>query len=159
MKQPLQKIELDTISYTLTVGKTIELTTIFTPEDPADINVDWLSSDESVATVDNGIVTGLDEGQVTITVISKANPSLYATCEITVVNPPQQVSNDEESHSSQSCAGIQDKNCDGVVTCDEAMGPGWVWSEQDKACVIEPVAQPTDTPSSNIYSFVNTSDR
>ena len=89
VKQPLKNIELDTISYTLAVGKTIELTTIFTPEDPADITVDWLSSDESVATVDNGIVTWLDEGQVTITVTTKANPSLYATCENTVVNPPQ----------------------------------------------------------------------
>ena len=64
----------------------------------------------------------------------------------------------ENASSSTGCIAT-DKNCDGVVTCDEVNGPGWVWSEQEKACVMETVTQPTDTPSTNIYSFVNTSDR
>ena len=63
----------------------------------------------------------------------------------------------QTTNSSQSCAGNQDKNCDGVVTCDEVNGPGWVWSESEKACVLNMVVVPSNT--NTIYNFVNTSDR
>ena len=33
-----------------------------------------------------------------------------------------------------SCAGLSDKNCDGVVTCDEAMGEGWTWNNAKGVC-------------------------
>ena len=33
------------------------------------------------------------------------------------------------------CAGSEDKNCDGIVTCEEAKGKGWEWNEDKKACV------------------------
>lgn len=33
-----------------------------------------------------------------------------------------------------SCAGLADKNCDGVVTCDEAMGEDWTWNNAKGVC-------------------------
>ena len=63
----------------------------------------------------------------------------------------------EPDKPSQACAGNQDKNCDGVVTCDEVNGLGWVWSESEKACVVDTVVVPSNT--NTIYNFVNTSDR
>ena len=32
------------------------------------------------------------------------------------------------------CAGSKDKNCDGVVTCDEEKGEGWTWNNKLKVC-------------------------
>lgn len=47
---------------------------------------DWDTSDESIATVSEGIVTGIREGTVTITVSLKNNSSVKTTKEITVTN-------------------------------------------------------------------------
>lgn len=63
-------------------------------------------------------------------------------------------SNDEH----RSCDIKGDLNCDGVVTCDEAMGPGWVWSEEANACVLP---TPVTTEETEVVGFqlVNTSDK
>lgn len=46
----------------------------------------WSSDDESVATVDqNGNVYGVGKGTAIITVESKANPDVYATCQVQVI--------------------------------------------------------------------------
>ena len=39
------------------------------------------------------------------------------------------------SKPSINCAGDKDKNCDGIITCDEEHGFGWEWDENKKACV------------------------
>ena len=62
------------------VNETLTLTATVTPSDTTD-NVAWSSSDESVATVSNGIVTAHGIGT---TVISATCGNHTATCEITV---------------------------------------------------------------------------
>ena len=44
------------------------------------------------------------------------------------------VPNEEETVPLISCAGEKDKNCDGVVTCDEEMGEGWTWNNDKGVC-------------------------
>ncbi|MGM9641003.1 MAG: S8 family serine peptidase [Faecousia sp.] len=51
-----------------------------------DKSVVWTSSDPAVAAVDeNGTITGLKEGTVTITAASKLDASINATCTVTVI--------------------------------------------------------------------------
>ena len=90
---------------------------------------------------------GMVDSEITTVTYTKKYPE-------TTPQPPE---DDSVDQPSQSCAGFQDKNCDGVVTCDEVNGPGWVWSEAEKACVVNTVVEPTQTNS--IYHFVNTNDR
>ena len=40
----------------------------------------------------------------------------------------------EAKPAAPSCAA-NDRNCDGVVSCEEAYGPGYYWNENVKACV------------------------
>lgn len=64
---------------TVVVGSTVKLTATTNPENAV---VTWKSSDETVATVENGTVTGVKVGKATITAtIEGAEP---ATCEIEV---------------------------------------------------------------------------
>ena len=49
-----------------------------------DKSVTWSSSNESVATVSDGLVTTRNAGTATITVTTNAEPRLTATCELTV---------------------------------------------------------------------------
>ena len=64
---------------------TVQLTAVVTPDDATDQEVTWTSSDETIATVDNnGLVTAVADGTVTITATSVSNPSVSATCEVVV---------------------------------------------------------------------------
>ena len=59
------------------------LTVTFTPANATNQQITWSSSDASIAAVDeNGLVTGMEAGTVTITAIGAGN--LTATCTVTV---------------------------------------------------------------------------
>lgn len=64
-------------------GATVTLSATVTPEDATDKTITWSSSDEKVATVDGGKVTGVAEGTATITATTKSGDKT-ATCTVTV---------------------------------------------------------------------------
>lgn len=68
------------------VGGTMELTARVRPSNAANQEVVWESSDESIVTVENGVVYGVSAGTATITVTSVDNTSVSASCEVTAVS-------------------------------------------------------------------------
>ena len=64
-------------------GAAVTLSATVTPEDATDKTITWSSSDEKVATVDGGKVTGVAEGNATITATTKSGDKT-ATCTVTV---------------------------------------------------------------------------
>ncbi len=74
-------IALDKTAATVNLGKTLVLTATV---QPADMQVTWSSNNEAVATVENGTVTGVAEGDATIT--AKVSDDIFAECKITVKN-------------------------------------------------------------------------
>ena len=78
-------IELDKVVADVMVGSTLNLSVIFEPTDATNKNITWESNNTSVATVDNGVVTGVTLGTATITAISQDNMTIEAVCEITVL--------------------------------------------------------------------------
>ena len=76
-------ITLDKSSATLTEGGTLTLTATVSPVDAIDKKVVWTTSDATIATVVNGVVTTMAPGAATIT--AKAGDK-EATCAITVLN-------------------------------------------------------------------------
>ena len=81
----IQSVSLDKTSATVEVNKTVRLTPTIYPTTVTNKSVTWKSSNTSVATVVNGIVTGIKAGSATITVTTSNGKT--ATCAITVVNP------------------------------------------------------------------------
>ena len=79
-------ISLDKASTTLRAGTTETLTATVTPENATDAVV-WSSSDENVATVENGVVTAVAEGTATITAASASDATIKAECVVTVLAP------------------------------------------------------------------------
>lgn len=90
-------LELDPTSLSVKVGDSQTITATVTPEDANDKSVIWESSDTAIATVDNtGKVTGVAEGEATITAKCKANNSVTATCAVTVTAADQPTSSDPD---------------------------------------------------------------
>ncbi|MDE6708636.1 MAG: Ig-like domain-containing protein [Oscillospiraceae bacterium] len=78
-------ISLSSTSATLYKGQKFTLSASVTP---GDVDVKWTTSDSSVATVNNGVVTANGEGSATITAFFTYDGTNYpATCKITVKKP------------------------------------------------------------------------
>ena len=79
---PVQKVELDKTSLSFTVGDaSAKLSATVSPADADDTTVSWTSSDSSIATVKDGVVTPLKAGNATITVTCGDKTM---TCTVTV---------------------------------------------------------------------------
>ncbi|MGN0804438.1 MAG: Ig-like domain-containing protein [Candidatus Coproplasma sp.] len=80
-------ITLNKTTGSLTIGSTETLTATVAPSNADNTDVEWSSSDSTVATVDaNGKVTAIKKGTVTITAKAKGDTSKTASCEYTITN-------------------------------------------------------------------------
>ena len=75
-------ITLDKASLSLNANQTAQLTATVTPANATNKTVVWTSSDNSVATVSNGVVTAVSAGTATIT--ATTSNGLTATAKVTV---------------------------------------------------------------------------
>ena len=81
---PVTGVTLDRTSVELTEGDATVLTATVNPSNASNKNVYWISSDQSVATVDNtGKVSAVKAGSATITVTTE-DGGKTATCKVTV---------------------------------------------------------------------------
>ena len=86
-----QSIFLSQSQVQLQVGEQIRLTAEVIPESAAATAV-WVSQDESIATVDNGVITAVASGNTTV---SLEVGSLKALCSVTVVSKLRNASQDD----------------------------------------------------------------
>ena len=91
---PVTSVSLSKSSTTLTEGGTITLTATINPSNATNKNVTWSSSNSSVASVSNGVVTALKAGTATITVTT-VDGGKTAKCNVTVIAKVTSVSLDK----------------------------------------------------------------
>ena len=89
----VREIKLSKNEMTLPVGSTdISMVTML-PDNAANKNEVWISSDENVATVtEEGLVRGISPGNCIVTVISKSNPDIKAEIKVKVTDKNQPIS-------------------------------------------------------------------
>jgi len=80
-------VSLNKSATSLTVGGQEQLTPTIQPSNAANQNVTWSSSNNAIATVNNGLVTGVAAGTATITVTT-TDGNKTATCAVTVTPAP-----------------------------------------------------------------------
>lgn len=81
---PVSGVSLNKSETTIAIGGTETLTAEVAPEDATDKTVTWTSSDETVATVENGVVSAVGVGEA---VITAAAGDYTAQCAVTVNDP------------------------------------------------------------------------
>lgn len=122
---PVTGISLDKPSLTIKVGEFEMLTPIITPEDATNKNVSWTSSNDELATVENGKVVGVKTGSVIITATTE-DGSKTAECPVTVKsNLPPSVTVGAE-HITAICAILKgEANLGSTTSSDLTMGIMW----------------------------------
>lgn len=100
-------ISLDATSGQLTVGSSLTLTATVSPENASNKTVIWTSSNESVATVSDGVVTAVAKGSATIT--AKTQDGGYtATYALSVTNVSYTVTNNLSNISTNNSTASVD---------------------------------------------------
>ena len=82
----VESIAIDQQSVTVRTNETAQLTAILTPENATTQEVMWSSSNMQVVRVQDGEITGMKPGTVTVTAVPVSNKSLSATCTVTVTS-------------------------------------------------------------------------
>ena len=86
---PVEGVSFPAETIRVPVGKTEKLKLVFTPEGAGESNIDWQSSDPSVATVMGGSVTAKAPGEAVITATLPSG--LTAECTVRAVIPVQSI--------------------------------------------------------------------
>lgn len=119
-------IALDKTSASLEAGETVTLTATVKPDNATDKTVTWSTSDASIATVTNGVVTANKVGTATIT--AKAGDK-SATCAIDVQATP--VSSVTLNKTSASLRVFGTMTLTATVKPDDATDKTITWSSSD----------------------------
>ena len=81
---PVESVTLNRTSLTLEKGKTATLGVTICPTNATNRNVNWTSSNNCVATVNNGIITAVSNGSARITATAADGSGKSANCTVTV---------------------------------------------------------------------------
>ena len=122
----VSSITLDKSSASLEVGETVTLSATVNPSDATDKTITWTTSDATVATVSNGVVTAKKLGTATIT--AKAGDKTV-TCSITVV--PTEVSSITLDNSSASLKVGETVTLSATVNPSDATDKTVTWTTSD----------------------------
>jgi|GEM_PF-5259196 len=91
---PVTSILLSQTAINLAIGDSpYTLVATVSPENATNKSLIWNSSNQMIATVNNGIITPLKEGTTNITASSSSNNSIFASCNVTVKAKEITVSN------------------------------------------------------------------
>ncbi len=114
---PVESIELNKTTLVLVEGDSETLTATVKPDDATDKTVSWSTSDASIATVKNGLITAIKEGIATISVTSG---EASANCEVKVITPMDVVISFADSGIKSCLVNAFDTNNDGELSFREA---------------------------------------
>ena len=123
---PVTGITLNQTSVSLKVNERVTLTATVAPDDATDKTVSWTSSNDDIASVDDGVVTALKLGTATIT--AKAGDKT-ATCEITVEATP--VTSITLDRTSVSLRTNETVTLTATVNPDDATDKTVTWSSSN----------------------------
>ncbi|MBP5683811.1 MAG: Ig-like domain-containing protein [Bacilli bacterium] len=127
---PVEKITFDKNAYTLYIDETVKINATISPDNATDKTLTWTSSDDSIATVNNGLIKGIKKGNVTIKATdSKGLVSMEVNVTINkrIVNiDPREITIIGDSRMVGLCHYDWYKSEGGTCVSKGAMGYNWL---------------------------------
>lgn len=125
-----ESMTISPTSGTVNVGSTLTLNATVLPSG-AKQTVNWTSSNNAVATVNNGVVTPVSAGTVTVTATSTVDNSVKASATITVTNIPVSVTGVSLNTSTASVSKGKTLQLTAIVTPTNASNKNLTWSSSN----------------------------
>ena len=88
---PVTGVSLDNSEVTLDKGNPVQLTATVYPDNATNKDLEWSTSNPSVATVENGLLTAVSGGEADITVTT-SDGGFTAVCHVSVISHPESIS-------------------------------------------------------------------
>ena len=123
----VESVSLNKSETTITIGGTETLTATVAPDNATDKTVTWTSSDESVATVANGVVTAVGVGEAVITATAGEKS---ATCTVTVAPIPVSSVTLNKGETTIAIGGTETLTA--TVAPDNATDKTVTWTSSDE---------------------------
>ena len=120
-------------SVSLTEGTKATLTVSFLPLSTTEKGLIWESSDETIATVKDGVVTAVSLGTATITVKSTADDSVFTACEINVLRAAGSVTLDK---NAMTLTSGQESKLTAVIGPEGASNQAVTWTTSDESVAV-----------------------
>ena len=125
-------ITLSQTSATLTYGQTLTLSATVLPANASDKTIVWTSSNNSIASVSEGVVTaGSTSGTATITAKSQNYPAVSATCKVTVTAGTVSVTGVSLNKTSLTMTVGDTQTLTATVTPSNATDKSVTWSSSN----------------------------
>ena len=141
----------------VTVGQTLTITASVAPADATNKAVTWSSSSDSIATVEDGVVTGVAEGDATITVTTE-DGGFTATCDVTVEAATVAVTGVSVSPTSDSITIGEDLTLTATVEPENATNKTVTWSSSEATVATVEDGVVTGVSAGNATITVTTED-
>ena len=129
---PVTGVTLDSSSIELTEGDEFTLTANISPNNATNKNVTWSSSNSSVASVSNGIVTALKAGKATITVKTD-DGGKTATCKVKVNEKIYPVIGVTLNKTSATLTEGEELTLAATISPDNATNKNLTWSSSNSS--------------------------
>ena len=86
IEQPVTSVSLDYTDVTLKIGETLRLTSTVLPKDATNKELTWVSSNTSVVTVEDGLLTAVAGGDAAV-LVQSVDSGVTALCNVKVYQP------------------------------------------------------------------------
>jgi len=127
---PVQSVALNATATELNVSKTATLVPVFTPSNAANKTVSWLSSNPSVASVLNGVVTANAVGTAIITVTT-TDGGKNSVCAVAVTNAGTAVTGIALNKATTSIVKLATETLVATISPAGATNKNVIWSSSD----------------------------
>ena len=129
---PISSISFDKTSATIDVGGNTTITPTILPANTTETAV-WESNNTKVATVSNGVVTGVAVGSATITLISPSDNAINATCSVTVFEDSRTAVNLSSFAATQSTLVVGNTTTTTVTNNQDGWTAAYTYSSDDES--------------------------
>ena len=136
--QPAKAVTLNKHETSIVVNNSEALKTTVNPENTTDKTVIWSTSNADIAEVsDNGLVTAKKAGKVFVTATAVSNPEAKDSCEVTVVQPVEDITLDQTSIIIEEFG--QMVKLKATILPEDASNKSISWSSSNPAvCTVSP---------------------